>query len=57
MCFDETPRFVQGDNKKRLGVTEKKGARGDRKEGSGRQKDGSKCIIDLFGLRRQKNTK
>ena len=54
---------VRDDNKKGLGrtikrgsVTEKRGS-WDQRVGSGRQKEASKCIIELFGLRKQKDTK
>ena len=45
-----------GEQKRRLGVTEKRGS-WDQRVGSGRQKEASKYIIELFGLRKQKDTK
>jgi len=45
-----------GGTEKRLAIKEKRGS-GDQKVGSGGQKEGLKCIIDLFGLRKQKNIK
>ncbi len=49
MCFDETLHLTaRGDRKKGFEGT---------KKSLGEAKEGSKGIIDLFGLRKQKNTK